>query len=265
VVAVSIALYLLKKNFRDQNDSKIIFIGLLLFAAQYWLEIFYWTIAVTSRIGYMDKSISDILYSNSYVSFVKLTDLISGVILLLVILRLFKLMDKRIEWFFSTRYFENSHESIVILNPKKKIVHLNRAAEIKFCLPSNQAKGNLGIPYLTTEIYQNRLDKLLDEINSNNLNSKRVISPDPKEQNVYNEISISPFFDINNTRIEGFNVNVRRIINDHGNILESPFYLENVLKNIASSNSSMDDSDEIIASLSDSFRKEGLNITKDNE
>ena len=190
IVAVSLALYLLKRNFRQHKDSRIIFVGILLYAIQYCLEIYYWTIAVTSRIGFMDESISKILYSNYYVAFVKFTDLLSGVLLLLVVLRLFKLMDKRIERFISTKYLENSHESIVILDLRKKIIHLNRAAEIK----------------------------------SNVLYSKRVISPDPKDSNIYNEVSISPFFNIDNTQIEGFNVNIRRIINGEIDVKQSPFF-----------------------------------------
>ncbi len=224
IVAVRLAQYLLKRNFRQHKDSRIIFVGILLYAIQYCLEIYYWTIAVTSRIGFMDESISKILYSNYYVAFVKFTDLLSGVLLLLVVLRLFKLMDKRIEWFISTKYLENSHESIVILDLRKKIIHLNRAAEIKFGIPSNQAKGDAGIQYLTPKKYYEKLDKLLEEIKSNVLNSKRVISPDPKDSNIYNEVSISPFFNIDNTQIEGFNVNIRRIINGEIDVKQSPFF-----------------------------------------
>lgn len=194
VISITIAFWFWKAAIKKIAPLEKIMRGFILLSFFLFIDSFYWSLANTSRVGFIPDQISSTLYGSWSVAAVKILFAVAAVVFVIVIHRTFRQLEDHAQTLYFTQFADTSIDAIGVLDPSGKVLYWNKGAVDLFRWGKRFAEGKHIKEFLVPQRLHDEIDKKLGYVsttltpirfrNYRNLNTR---------EEIFVDITITPF------------------------------------------------------------------------
>jgi len=195
VVGVTLSYITWKPLYRGATEPRRIMYGFLVLAIIFLVDSIFWSLANTSRVGFMTPAVSSTLYKSWLVALIKAVFLVAAITFWITVVRTYGQIEQRMEAAYFTQFADQIIDAIGVLNPKGVVVYWNEGAEKLYGQPRKRVLGMHIKDFLVPERLHNNIEEILYRIRYSQ-QADRFIAPRLRYDGteIMVDVTISPFF-----------------------------------------------------------------------
>lgn len=198
VVGLTLAYITWKPLYRGATEPRRIMYGFLVLAIILLLDSLFWSLANTSRVGFMAPAVSSFLYKSWMVALIKTVFLAAAVTFWITVVRTYGQIEQRMEAVYFTQFADQIEDAIGVLSPKGEVVYWNEGAEKLYGQPRKRVLGMHIKDFLVPKRLHGNIEEILHRI-QHSQQADRFIAPRLRYDGteIMVDVTISPFFHAN--------------------------------------------------------------------
>lgn len=195
VVGLTLSYITWKPLYRGATEPRRIMYGFLVLAIIFLVDSIFWSLANTSRVGYMMPAVSTALYKSWLVALIKAVFLVAAITFWITVVRTYGQIEQRMEAAYFTQFADQIVDAIGVLNPKGVVVYWNEGAEKLYGQPRKRVLGMHIKDFLVPERLHSNIEEILYRIRYSQ-QADRFIAPRLRYDGteIMVDVTISPFF-----------------------------------------------------------------------
>lgn len=204
IVSIIIAYLVWRKHFVSTTRIGRTIQFFLILSILLLFDSAYWTLATTSRAGYLSISIASKLYKGWAVFTIKLIFFIAAITFIFLVKRSFKQMQNRVETLYFTQFVDNSADAIGVLNPSGKVLYWSKGAERLYGFNNYDVVGRNVKNFLVPDRFKKHLESIFRYVINNNKSVRyRTYRYRSDKSEIEVDITVTPFY-LDNNKFGGF-------------------------------------------------------------
>jgi PAS domain S-box-containing protein len=198
VVGLTLSYITWKPLYRGATEPKRIMYGFLVLAIIFLVDSLFWSLANTSRVGFMMPAVSALLYQSWLVALIKAVFLVAAITFWITVVRTYGQIEQRMEAVYFTQFADQIVDAIGVLSPKGVVVYWNEGAEKLYGQPRKRVLGMHIKDFLVPQRLHINIEEILYRIRDSQ-QADRFIAPRLRYDGteIMVDVTISPFFHAN--------------------------------------------------------------------